>query len=1026
MASKSQTYFNNISPTKRNTISLVVSACKDKGITSQIFQAALLGIVSKESDFTPKGEGSYATTSASRIRSIFGSRFDGYTDAQIDTIKADEKKFFSIVYGNNYGNGPEPTQDGWVFRGRGFNQLTFKGNYKSIGKSISLDLENQPDLMEKLENAAKALVQFYISGFGKMPAGLLSQYGIDKKNDAVATMNGIPDIASAVRALYQATAGSGKKEGGMPVALYFDKGGITGGDGDISFPNDNLGGFTKARNRAPLFYKMITGGLPPPTSTPPTAATASQPNGVPTNDQTNNQPGTTPPVDEGESKREQNDASNNVDVVIPGLTNIIPPTIKVSPIKFDIDGESNNYKGELAANLGWKPFVWYNGYQISDKDIRYFSLYNDGIFPTVTIIFSDTLNQMRDKAFPLDDTKIKVFLSSRSTNIRHILLEFKIRNFSINGPTYTVIGTLNVNGLHVKNYKAYSQKTSYYAIQDICKETEIGFNSNIKDSGDKMTWINTGLKVHDFINDIMDAAYISDESFSYGYIDFYYNFNYVDIEKELSRDNSNDKGIDTSGLSSNVTGDDEKIYTLALTNDKGARESDKFISEYKILNNSTNVSLLKGYLNISKFYDATKKEFLIFDVDSITSEGSKTIIMKASPQDEQFYKENYTTTYVGKIDSDNSHKNFNYSYVHNSQNIEDLQKIGIKIKLPNPNFNIYRFQKIKLAITNDSSTPGNDMKNDRISGDWFTTDIKFVYNDGAMYQEVSLIKRELELSPDELNAEEDLANEKNPNPTNTPVENTTNPTDLSSTDAPVPPNTITPNGATPSSNNDSVPTPPPGKYDLEYITGPEDKLALLKDNNGNNRKLAVIDKQPVDESVANAFLQMRDDAKKDGIKISISSGFRPAFGPNFKATTSKGNTITITTQESLRRDKSRWKKLERDRSKSDDDFIFNAKASAYDPATAAPGKSNHGNGVALDLSTGSRVSFSKQLADGGKVYVWMVNNSYKYGFIRAVNTEEWHFEYRPSEAKQGPYAKVSASNANLFYTDLGLDKIRIA
>ena len=288
MASKSQQYFNNISPTKKNTISLVVNACKEKGITNAITQAALCAIVSKESDFTPKGESSYANTPASRIRSIFGKRFNGYTDSQIDTIKQNEKEFFSIVYGDSYGNGPAPTRDGWTFRGRGFNQLTFRGNYKSIGKSIGQDLEGKPELMERLDIAAKALVQYYVSAFSKMNSSLLSQYGVTKQGDSIATMNGIKDIASAVRVFYQATAGAGKTKGGLPVGLYFEKGASKQGDGDIFFPNDDLGGFTKARNRAPLFYKLITGGdLPKDPTVPDQPITEPTQDGVPNSDQTN-------------------------------------------------------------------------------------------------------------------------------------------------------------------------------------------------------------------------------------------------------------------------------------------------------------------------------------------------------------------------------------------------------------------------------------------------------------------------------------------------------------------------------------------------------------------------------------------------------------------------------------------------------------------------------------------------------------------------------------------------------------------
>ena len=30
----------------------------------------------------------------------------------------------------------------------------------------------------------------------------------------------------------------------------------------------------------------------------------------------------------------------------------------------------------------------------------------------------------------------------------------------------------------------------------------------------------------------------------------------------------------------------------------------------------------------------------------------------------------------------------------------------------------------------------------------------------------------------------------------------------------------------------------------------------------------------------------------------------------------------------------------------------------------------------------------------------------RYGFVRAVRTETWHWEYHPQLAKQGPYAKL--------------------
>jgi LAS superfamily LD-carboxypeptidase LdcB len=50
---------------------------------------------------------------------------------------------------------------------------------------------------------------------------------------------------------------------------------------------------------------------------------------------------------------------------------------------------------------------------------------------------------------------------------------------------------------------------------------------------------------------------------------------------------------------------------------------------------------------------------------------------------------------------------------------------------------------------------------------------------------------------------------------------------------------------------------------------------------------------------------------------------------------------------------------------------------------ARPGTSNHGIGLALDLS----------LTSGA--YSWMRSNAQRFGFVRTVPTETWHWEYRP-------------------------------
>jgi LAS superfamily LD-carboxypeptidase LdcB len=201
---------------------------------------------------------------------------------------------------------------------------------------------------------------------------------------------------------------------------------------------------------------------------------------------------------------------------------------------------------------------------------------------------------------------------------------------------------------------------------------------------------------------------------------------------------------------------------------------------------------------------------------------------------------------------------------------------------------------------------------------------------------------------------------------------------------------------------------------LETVIGANNILS----NDRRVLDLVVVNRQPVWRPVALAFLDMKDEASRQGINLVVVSGFRPAFGPNTTARTSAGNTITIVTQESLRRDRSRW--VGRTTyAGTDEDFIFRAGASQYNAATAAPGTSNHGSGIAIDLNTGSRNTPGFP-ALNSTIYSWLIKNSYKFGFIRTVRSEEWHFEYLPDRARNGPYASIQGTNANRFYTDLGL------
>jgi putative chitinase len=476
--------------------------------------------------------------------------------------------------------------------------------------------------------------------------------------------------------------------------------------------------------------------------------------------------------------QEYSDSENqNVEFNPVQLVQIFKPIIKPNRIELDAQLSTMAQKREFLTGMGTAPLVYYNGIHIEYSDISGFELYHEGILPALKISFVDRNGIFKDSGFPTDDTTISIFIYSKSKRLRSINMDFKISSFKDFGSNeFLIIGLVNIPQIYLRKFKSYSKKTSFETLQEVAKECELGFCSNVSNSSDKMTWINAGFTNYQFVNDIIRNSYLNDESFINCYIDFYYNICYVDVEKELGRDNQNDQMIISDGKNE-FTSDpksDEDIAPLLLSTDKSVKDTNAYISDYIVTNKSTQVSLNKAYLTKTKFYNSSSKELLIFDVDSITSEGDKTIILKGKPGDEDFFKQNINNIWIGKLDkfeedgSGNSHLNFNYSLIQNQINIDEISKISIDITLPYPNFNLYIFQKVYLALINQK--PGlfhTSLRYKRLTGNWMTTAISFIFDGKKHYQKVTLIKRELELDEDErqnLGGRKSFTNEYNNNP----------------------------------------------------------------------------------------------------------------------------------------------------------------------------------------------------------------------------------------------------------------------
>jgi putative chitinase len=82
--------------------------------------------------------------SAEGLKKIFGKYFPGNLN---ELYARQPEKIASRVYGSRMGNGDEASRDGWKFRGRGYIQLTGKGNYTAFDKFVDEDILANPDLV---------------------------------------------------------------------------------------------------------------------------------------------------------------------------------------------------------------------------------------------------------------------------------------------------------------------------------------------------------------------------------------------------------------------------------------------------------------------------------------------------------------------------------------------------------------------------------------------------------------------------------------------------------------------------------------------------------------------------------------------------------------------------------------------------------------------------------------------------------------------------------------------------------------
>lgn len=192
------------------------------------------------------------------------------------------------------------------------------------------------------------------------------------------------------------------------------------------------------------------------------------------------------------------------------------------------------------------------------------------------------------------------------------------------------------------------------------------------------------------------------------------------------------------------------------------------------------------------------------------------------------------------------------------------------------------------------------------------------------------------------------------------------------------------------------------------------------DNTKVLRELYIIPKRftngtgLVTDILAPFLMKMLEAAEKEGVRLIVNSGFRPPLDTiylNNKEIQKSQKTVRI--GNLLNKYKGAFAEpwleyttiikagkygTSNKQYNVGDSYKMRPQGEHFKPLTAASFYSPHGASMACDFSTASATN---------KQYKWLCKNGWKYGFIRTVYSEPWHFGYLPADAKKGPTAKLN-------------------
>lgn len=428
------------------------------------------------------------------------------------------------------------------------------------------------------------------------------------------------------------------------------------------------------------------------------------------------------------------------------IYNVFKPTIVLDEMSLpetNPDGKTQKIENKTSLEF---PFIKINDYLISRGEIDYFQIDSTRRLPTITLTLSFINDKFFTKEMPKDGDIISVAITNKSDLLKPIRNDYVITGFTPlkksttvkEGNTVTFFGELFIPGLSGYRGSAAFNMTSMDALKSIAKNFNLGFNTNEENTDDKQIWfVSTSYDLA--IEEISSRSWKDENSFFDWWIDVYYNFNFVNIQKQLL---SSEDEIDIAASLSNVPkeyywGKDKKDTIEApkvFSNFNGYRTTSFYITDWKPINRSSAITFDYGASVQATFFehnkvlyeDPEKTKYWSFkiepayDPEKVNSHillrgranWDASMLSSSEPARANYsYVDLYNISpwlgiqyTISNPEEDNTkwtgnhHRNYARSVIQNIINRVELEKLNVEIFVQGTNLNIIKGDKVPIVL----------------------------------------------------------------------------------------------------------------------------------------------------------------------------------------------------------------------------------------------------------------------------------------------------------------------------------------